>query len=159
MQQTVSNIEFHQGLPSATYLDTWSSQQDGQLLVLDDLMTEVCRSAEMVALYTIKCHHKFISTVTLQHSLYPPGKYSRTLSLNVNYFILFKNQKDELQVQFFGKQIFPKRLDYFMDSYTHATTPPFGYLVVDLHPQSDKKYKLRTCILEGETPIIYMPKA
>jgi hypothetical protein len=158
MEKTLSNIEFHQGLPTGSFIDAWSSEGDSQVLILDDLMTSVCSSADMVQLYTVKCHHRNITTITLQHSLYPPGKHSRTLSLNVNYYVLFRNQRDLMQIQYFGKQLFPHKLQYFMDSYMSATAAPYGCLVVDLDPLTDKKYQLRSHILEGQTPIIYVPK-
>jgi hypothetical protein len=158
MQETIPNIEFHQGLPSASFIDDWGSDGEVQILVLDDLMTQVCCSAEMVQLYTVKCHHSRIVTMTLQHSLYPPGKHSRTLSLNVNYFILFRNQRDLLQIQYFTKQCFPTNLKYFTDSYMAATSEPYGFLVVDLDPRSLKKYQLRSHILKGQTQVIYVPK-
>jgi hypothetical protein len=158
MQETITNIEFHQGLPSASFIDSWSSGSEIQILVLDDLMSQVCASTEMVQLYTVKCHHRQIVTVTLQHSLFPPGKHSRTLSLNVNYFILFRNQRDLLQIQYFARQCFPNKSKYFMDSYMTATSEPYGFLVLDLDPRSDKKYQLRSHILKGQTPVIYVPK-
>lgn len=158
MQEVIPDIEFHQGLPSASFMDDWSSDNEPQALILDDLMTSIASSAEMVQLYTVKCHHRQITTMTLQHSLYPPGKHSKTLSLNVNYFVLFRNQRDLLQIQCFGRQCFPNNSKYFMDSYNKATSEPYGFLVVDLDPRSDKKYQLRSHILEGQTPVVYVPK-
>ncbi len=111
----------------------------------------------MVQLYTVKCHHRNITTITLQHSLYPPGKHSRTLSLNVNYFIIFRN-RDIQQIHYFGRQIFANKSHYFIQSYHMAIKEPYGYIAVDLHPQSNKKYQLRSKILKDETPVVYAPK-
>ncbi len=151
------HIEFYRGLHPATFIDELSSAKDHQILVIDDLMSAVCSSAEMVQLYTVKCHHRNITTITIQHSLYSLSKHSRTLSLNVNYFIIFKNYRDLQQMKFFAKQLFPDRVNYIMASYAMTTKDRYGYLVIDLHPQSDKKYQLRTHILYGETPVVYAP--
>ncbi len=39
-----------------------------------------------------------------------------------------------------------------------AIKEPYGYIAVDLHPQSNKKYQLRSKILKDETPVVYAPK-
>jgi hypothetical protein len=158
MQKTIPNIEFYQGLPTATFIDQWSSENEPQILVLDDLMDSVCSSADMVQLYTVKCHHRNITTITIQHSLYPPGKHSHTLSLNVNYFIIFKNYRDQQQIGYFAKQIIGDKSHYFMQSYAMATKQQYCYILIDLHPQSDQKYRLRSNILEGQTLVVYVSK-
>ena len=163
LQESLPNMEFHQGLPSESFLDTWSAkdgEKSGGLIILDDLMSSICSSLDIVHLFTIKCHHRNITTIMLNQSLFPPGKHAKTLSLNCNYFILFRNFRDTRQVSTFGSQLFPRKLAYFMDSYEKATQAPYGYLCVDLHPKSDRTYQLRSNILEDSPlPItVYAPK-
>ncbi len=159
MQDSIPNITFHQGLPSCSYIEEWSTERDGSLIILDDLMTSICSSLDMVQLFTVKCHHRNITTLMLNQSLFPTGKYARTLSLNCNYIILFKNYRDSNQVKCLGSQLFPSKGQYFMDAYEKATHKLYGYLCIDIHPRSDKKYQLRTNILKGEYPVVFMPRA
>ncbi len=158
-QEKIRNIEFHQGLPTQTEIDSWSVEKDGALLILDDLISFITGNADMVSLFTVKCHHRNITTIMLSQSLYPPGKFSKTISLNCNYFLLFKNDRDLRQVKCLGGQMFPDRLAYFMDSYNKAVSRNFGYLCIDIHPKSNRMYQLRTEIMQGEWPIIFVPKA
>ena len=165
IQESLPGMEFHQGLPAESFIDRWSTndgdkENTGGLIVLDDLMSTVCSSLDIVHLFTIKCHHRNITTILLNQSLFPPGKHSKTLSLNCNYFILFRNFRDTRQVSMFGSQLFPRKLAYFMDSYEKATQTAYGYLCVDLHPKSDRTYQLRSNILKDSSgpPIVYVPK-
>ena len=82
----------------------------------------------------------------------------RCISLNTHYFILLKTLRDQLQIRTLGKQIFPGQLPYFMDAYHKATAPKYTYLVIDPSPHaSDPSYKLRTNILPGQLPTVYLP--
>ena len=40
------------------------------------------------------------------------------------------------------------------DAYNDATNKSFGYLIVDLSPKSDEKYKLRTNVFPDEAPLV-----
>ena len=157
-QRRIGNIEFHQGVPSQDEIDSWSSEKDGGLLILDDLMSFITGSPEMVSVFTVKCHHRNITTMMLNQSLYPPGRYSKTISLNCNYFLLFKNARDLRQVKCLGGQMLPEQLSYFMQSYNNSTAKPFNCLCIDIHPKSDRKYQLRTGILKDEQMTIFVPK-
>ena len=93
----------------------------------------------------------------VSQNAFSPGREFRTVNLNTHYFILFKNRRDELQVQRLGRQIFPRQLNYFMEAYRKATEKQYEYLLVDLSPHSDPKYKLRTHTLPYQSMIVYAP--
>ena len=94
----------------------------------------------------------------LTQNLFPPGKLSRTISLNSHYIIVFKNPRDSLGIATLAKQMFPGRTQYLMDSFHDATKKPFSYLLIDCHPQTPENIRLRTSILPGERHIVYMQK-
>jgi hypothetical protein len=94
------------------------------------------------------------SMIYLVQNLFQKGRVMRTLSLNMHYFVLFKNYRDQLQIQTFGRQAFPQQLKYFIDAFDKATSSvPYGYLVSDMNPHSNKLYCLRTRIFPGEGTI------
>ena len=109
-------------------------------------------------LFTRGSHHKGISVLYLTQNLFPPGKLSRTISLNSHYFIVFKNPRDSLGIATLAKQMFPGRTQYLMDSFQDATKKPFSYLLIDCHPQTPENIRLRTNIFPGERHIVYIPK-
>ena len=71
--------------------------------------------------------------------------------------MLFKNQRDQLQIQTLAKQMCPGVTKYFMDAYRKATFQKYGYMLVDISPHSDSLYKLRTNIFPNQTLTVYRP--
>ena len=67
----------------------------------------------------------------------------RDISLNAHYIILFRNARDASQVSCLGRQLYSRKSPFFTDAYIKATSKPFGYLVVDLHPKTPEDYRLR----------------
>lgn len=104
MEQTIPNLSLHQGLPSKEDIEQYTEDVNHTIVVLDDLMLQVAQSQDCVHLFTVTSHHRNVTTIMLSQNLYPPGKYARTISLNV---ILFKNYRDSRQIITFGSQILP----------------------------------------------------
>ena len=131
-------IEFHEGLPSSIYINTLSDC----LLVLDDLMDVAVNDKKLMNLCTEGSHHKNISVVFIMQNLYPHGRESKTISLNMTYLTLFKMVRDKLQVQTLARQLFPGKIGEFMDYYNEMTSKPYGKLILDLHPrtQDNQRY-------------------
>lgn len=158
MEKSIDTLILHQGLPSKEQIDEWSDGVEHTGLVLDDMMMQVAKSEESLNLFCVTAHHRRVSVLMLAQNLYMPGKFARTISLNCHYVILFRNVRDSRQVLTFGSQVFPSKLKYFKDAYDKATSVPFGYLVVDMSPSTEDKYRLRTHILPNEDTIVYLPK-
>ena len=72
--------------------------------------------------------------------------------------MMMKNVRDVSQVASLGRQLFPGRSKILTSAFADATSLPFGYLVVDMSPDSEDTYRLRTCVFPGEDPIVYVPK-
>lgn len=159
MKTHIANIEFFEGLPSKSDLETWAMHTPGNnILILDDLMEIASKSSDIVDLFCQYSHHHNFTTWFICQNVFNGGRHHRTISLNCHYFVLYKNQRDELQIQTLGRQMFPGRLNYFMDAYRKATTRRYGYLLVDLSPHSDPRYKLRTNILPGQITTVFLPE-
>jgi tRNA A37 threonylcarbamoyladenosine biosynthesis protein TsaE len=158
MNKEIPFIEFHQGLPSSDELYEWGAIEGHKILVLDDLMIDAADKMEMVHLFCVGSHHYNITVIHLLQNIFHKGKAMRTASLNCHYFILFPSYRDRLQIQSFGKQLFPGKSKYFMDAFEKATSKPYGYLLVDISPHSDKTYQLRTDILPGQVTRVFHPK-
>ena len=101
---------------------------------------------------------KIIQYFFVVQNLFTGGKYFRTISLNSHYFILFNNQRDQLQIQTLAKQMFPSETKYFMDAYKKATKKKYSYLLVDVSPHSEPLYKLRTDIFPHHTLTVFRPE-
>ena len=54
-----------------------------------------------------------------------------------------------------GQQLFPGQSNTLVEAYEDATAGRYGYLVLDLTPMGEDKYRMRTNVFPGEDPIIY----
>ena len=149
---TLKNIELHNGLPD---IDSFDSSYNN-LIVLDDLMMECETSKQILGLFTVGSHHKNISVFMLTHNLFSQGKYSRSISLNSNYFVLFKNPRDATQINYLSRQMYPSRPKFLIEAFQDATKRNYGYLLIDLNQKSNDLYRVQADIFEKR--IIYQPK-
>ncbi|KAK2144041.1 hypothetical protein NP493_4343g00006 [Ridgeia piscesae] len=128
------------------------------LLVIDDLMSET--DERVTKLFTKKSHHCNTSVIYLVQNLFPKGKESRTISINAQYMVLFKNPRDNKQVVNLAKQMYPGRVKYMQDAFRDATSVPHGYLFVDLKQSTPEHLRLRSNILPDSKTYqyAYIPK-
>ena len=154
MEKAIPKIIFHEGVPTK---DTIEEFADGShaLIVLDDLQSQVITNPDMELLFTQGCHHQRLSVIFIVQNLYGQGKHARTIALNSWYLVLFKNVRGTSQIRHLNSQLFPHKGHLLLQAYEDAVKEPFGYLVIDLAPQTKEQYLLKTKIFPGEEPIIY----
>lgn len=155
IEQHISNLKLHHGLPSNETIQDLTSDRQHTLIVLDDLMHRVVQDVDMELLFTQGCHHRRLSVIFITQNIFPRGSKSRTIALNTYYLVLMKNMRNASQISVLGRQLYPGRSKLLIDAYTDATKQAFGYLVVDTSPQGNDKYRLRTNIFPEEEPVVY----
>ena len=96
-----------------------------------------------VNLFTEGSHHKNLSVICLLQKLYNKGKENRTMNLNSQYLILFKNPRDLQQISVLARQMYPGKSQRFMDKFVEATKKPYGYLLVDLKQNTNDADRLK----------------
>ena len=101
-------------------------------------------------LFTRGSHHRNLSVIYIVQNLFHQGKGSRSISLNRDYLVLFKNPRDKLQILTLAKQMYPGQTDFFLNQYQEAVKRPFGYLLIDLKTTTQDNYRLRTNALPSE---------
>ena len=148
------NLECVEGLPDLSSFDP----NNRNLVVIDDLMSET--DERVTKLFTKKSHHCNTSVIYLVQNVFPKGKESRTISLNAQYMVLFKNPRDNTQVVNLAKQMFPGRVKYMQEAFRDATSVPHGYLFVDLKQSTPEHLRLRSNIIpdSGTYQCAYIPK-
>ena len=143
-----AGVQFHEGIPELDNLRSWLPQ--GGLLVLDDLMAEGGEAKELLDLFTKHPHHQNITVIYLCQDMFPPGKYTKSISRNAHYIIAFKNPRDQLGMKNLLLQAFPTCWQDMMDVYQKVAERPFGYMVLDLHPASDDRRRVFSNLLTHE---------
>ena len=76
-------------------------------MVIDDQMTDAGEDKRIVNLFTGGSHHRNLSVIYFVQNLFHQGRGSRSISLNSDYLILFKNLRDKLQILTVAKQMHP----------------------------------------------------
>ena len=145
----MKGVEFFEGLPDA--FEQFADDKHN-LIIIDDLQDEVCKSKAVENLFTRESHHKNLSVIYITQNIFYQGKHSRTIALNTHVTVLFRNPRAASQIKILKSQTGIKRL---YEAYEDATKNDYGYLVVDLSPASDREYSLRTCVFSDEDTIIY----
>ena len=64
------------------------------------------------------------------------------MSLNSQYLVLFNNPTDQQQVLVLAGQMYPGESEKFLSTYRMATSKPFGYLLIDLKPDTPNDKRL-----------------
>ncbi|GFR30418.1 uncharacterized protein TNCT_620051 [Trichonephila clavata] len=105
--------------------------ENESLVIIDDWMSDL--NGKIAELFTVTSHHSRISVILILQNLFPRNKVMRDISLNAQYIILFKNNRDVGQIQCFARQLYGNKASAFMDAYKKSTQGNFNYLLVDLH--------------------------
>lgn len=145
-------VEFREGLPEL------SEFKSGEpvLLVIDDFMSEAGK--ELSQLFTKGSHHRNVSIWFLMQNFFHHGKDIRTITLNAQYIILFKNPRDSQQVRYLARQIYARNPEALEEAFEMATEEPHGYLLLDLKQETINLERMRGKILPWEQTEIYIPK-
>ena len=108
MESSIPGLILYHGLPAREQITEWTDPADITIIVLDELMTQVTRSEDVLFLFTVTAHHRCCSVIFLTQNLFMPGKYARSISLNCHYAIMFRNFRDNRSVVYcFGAQVYP----------------------------------------------------
>lgn len=122
--------------------------QEGDIIVLDDLLDESKNSKDVTEMFTRGAHHKDCFIIFITQNLFPPGKESRTRSLNTHYYAIFKNPRDRSQFANFARQVAPGTSKSLIEAFIDATREPHGYLFIDFTQNCKEEYRFRGNILE-----------
>ena len=88
-------------------------------------------------------------------NVFANGQYFRIISLNTEYFLLFKQNRDQSQMLALAKQSFPGQVSYFMDSYKKGHAKSFRISAYRADPKT-LRYKLRSNIIPGRLMSVFL---
>ncbi len=158
IEKDIQNIQFHKGLPSCELLQNLANEHPGhKVIFLDDLQASIVNSIDIVNLATVYSHHLNYSVFILQQNIYAQGTYAKTIALQAHYIWCLKNLRDQTQLCTLSRQIFPRKCKLLPALITHIMKEDkYGYLLVDLYPFSDEKFRLRTHVFPGEDTQVFI---
>jgi hypothetical protein len=160
IEATVQNVTFFEGVPSKEDIENFTEDRQHRLIILDDLMTKLNDSPQLVDLFTCFVHHRNVSSIFILQNLFHSCSkgYLRDISLNAQGIILFKNMRSPQQVGVLGSQLFPGgKRKFFMEAYEKACSAKFGHLFININPRDSDNYQLQSNILPDSDTIVYLP--
>jgi len=135
------NIQFVKGVEGLSQVDF--NPKSPTILVIDDLMEELCNNKELSVLFTREIHHKNITVFFLVQNLFKQGKAMRDVTLNCQMLILFKSPRDYEQIRVLGRQL---GIPGLVNAYRNAIKARYGYLVINLQPTTPDLLRLQSNI-------------
>ena len=154
MEEVLDNITFVKGLPTEQYVKETIAEHPHSVIVLDD-MYEVAMSSPFVRdMLTKLSHHMKLSTILISQNSSYGGKYKSDITKNTHYTILTNSPRNMYSVRALGMQM--GDVSNLIWAYNDSTKVTFGYLLVDSHPQTCKKYAYRSQIFPNQDCVVYM---
>ncbi|KAL3076977.1 hypothetical protein niasHT_031234 [Heterodera trifolii] len=125
-------VTVHSGVLSAEQVRD-CAKKEKLLLILDDLVVGMSQQY-LDALFTRGSHNWGVSVILVTQHLF--NKELRVSRTNSHYLVLMRNPAGALQIRTIATHLFPSRTAYFMEAYRDACAKNFGYLLVDMHPET-----------------------
>jgi hypothetical protein len=152
------NVIYIEGIPDESTIN----KHKPDIIIIDDLLNEMTKDLKFENLFIKKSHHLNISVFFLVQNLFYHAKSMRTISLNSHYIILLKNPRDKTQINTLARQIYPSNTKYLIESYNDATARAYGYIRLDLSPDTPEDYRILSRLTPEESngklsPVVYLP--
>ncbi len=146
-----SSVEFVQLVKCA-------ASRGGSIVVIDDFMSQI--DEDLVDIVTVQSRHHNTSTFILFQSQFPANCLGRQISLNVKYIHVYKNPRENAQIQILACQLSPNNYKYIVQAYHKVTETPHQCLLFDLTQQMEDCLRIHSHYLPRELPIrVWMPLA
>ena len=130
------------------------SNNRGSLCIFDDVMNKVSSNATISKLFTRGRSHLRCSLVLMLQNIFPKGSQSRTISINAQYQVPFRNPRDSLQISISARQLCPLSTKSFLEIYKKAMHHAYGYLFCCFTQSCPDEIRYRTNVLLNEYPSI-----
>ncbi|MCP4459771.1 MAG: hypothetical protein GY816_17370 [Cytophagales bacterium] len=138
LKRLIPEIEWGDGLPTEETFSTFPNS----LVILDDMMDGIVNDSKMMKVFTEGSHHQNISVIFMTQNIFHQGKTARTMSLNTQYMVLFKNPRDRQQIKTLARQMYPQEWMTFLEKFRKETDKPYGKLILDLRPNVSEKDRI-----------------
>ncbi|VDH90685.1 Hypothetical predicted protein [Mytilus galloprovincialis] len=119
----------------------------------DDLMRDVINSKDVCELFVECSHHRNLSVACILQNAFSKGKKSRTMNINSQFIVLFKNPRDQVGPATFARQMYPNNPKKFMNKYKEGTQQPYESLFIDLKQNTPEDDRLKLNVFENKNMV------
>ena len=110
------------------------------LHILDDLQHEVAKTDFVSSMFMRGSHHRNCSCIFIVQNLYFQGKKVRDIALNTQYYVIFRNPGDQLQIQNFVRR--RGQYNLIMNTYNDYCNQKHSFLIIDNSQHTDDRIKI-----------------
>ena len=151
-------VKFHKGM--FTRQELFNDKKDVSkpcLLVLDDLLDP--EYAPLVRdLFVKGSHHLNMNVIFItQNIFFSSNKDYRTVSINSNYIVVFKNPREMNQISYLSRQAFPKQPRFLTEVYNTETEREHSYIVLDCKQSTPDHLRVRGSITTPWKTAVFIP--
>lgn len=157
LREHLTNIKFIEGFPESDIISMFPKKYKNSCLIIDDLMLEIENSTVLQNLYTKLSHHLRISIILVTQNLFQNTSVMRTVHRNLQLMFLTKSVRDVSMIRILGQQMYPNQSKYFLDAYRQATTPKYGFFVIDMRIDTPQEFRLRSGFFVEDDIYVYLP--
>lgn len=139
-----NKVKFYEGTNHTELEPENLRKKQNLILFFDDTADQICPKF-LKNIFIQDSHHRNWSVCLIIHNLFDRDiKSLRTCSLNSNYYILTRSPQSLNSIKHLFIQLFPGKSDVVMQIYNEIMQTPYKALLIDNHPASDLKYRLRS---------------
>ena len=109
------------------------------LIIFDDLINSNSLS-ELSDMFVVDGRHMNFSMIFISQKLFVNNDHYRQISLNCDYYTLFKNPRNALEIRNLASQMTPGKME-LVSYYTEATKQAFSYLFINLTQECEYQVK------------------
>jgi Cdc6-like AAA superfamily ATPase len=131
----------------------YDKDEGGSIVVIDDFMHQI--GTDLDEIVRVSSRHNNCSVFILLQNLFPPYKQARQISINVKYFHIHKNPRENNQIYSIARQISPVNSKWIVQSYYEATkNTPYSCLLLDMTQTCPQYLRVRSSYLPHESPML-----
>ena len=111
----------------------------------------------MTNAFTRLAYHRPCTIIFITQNIFHKGGDSKTRNLNTHYLILMKNPRDQTQIQYISRQMFPGNSRFLTDVFRSVTdNEPYSYILLDFRQETPNYLRIRSHIFPGEPHPVYV---
>ena len=162
-QPTYNYIQERAGIPVFLHQEQPTTRltfEGNSVVVFDDFQQDPTALKIINTFFTKIAHHRNLCVFFICQNLYDPqNKIIRSINLNSTVLILFNNIRDRSVINTLNSQLGYKS-GYLREIISDLVrTSSRNYLLIDLHPDTKEKYRLRSSVfLDFPNCAIYPPE-
>lgn len=154
VQNCPTPVYLHQELPNTEELPPQDS-----IIIWDDFQSN-SSATEVINRFFLKiCRHNKLTGICILQNLFDTrDKFIRSINLNCNVLVLFRNIRDSLLISHLSKQVFPGKNNILLRILNEITRDnPRGYLAIYFDPEIHSWLRLRDSLFvsDKDTSSVY----